>query len=1416
MTLPHFINDAPALPTAKVDKKPVSDPARQWSAADAAFTWGALADVRSDIQTNPVHVKAYGAKGDYNLTTGTGTDDRAAFIAAIAAAMASGGKRVRIPDGVYLLSKAIRINGAVGLQIEASANAYIVYPSDSLALVPDATFPTYALIRSGLWFVGARNCSVTGLNFIGGSSPNLTSVNNGYGLYATHSTGLRITRCTQVGGGSLFGQDAMPNTTGNVATFAVSAGIVTLTNDGNLSGTFNPSMVGRQIAITNAVSPANNGLFDVLSVANSTTLTYRNVDAVVEAAPAAVWVVNDADDDTVLSECVMSNTRWVAYTGSGGTFSRCKFIRPATQDATGIPDSFTRVGTTTTLTDAQGKVSAAMVGKRIKIGGATSSANNGLFPITAVTPGTNASPATISYTNGSGVSELAPARDAFWWVAGGERSGVGNGASAIASASGVVTFTASTALFRQSDRGKVLCVSDATTAANNGPKVISRVISGTQVQYIQSNAVSEAFAGDFTIDGYDNCKSDGVIGPTINSTSSSVAANTLTDGAQSMVTNAYAGKYLQDSAGKQWLIDTNTSTVFTLVGGGAAPAAGAYFVSTSDTHGSSHAIYIFAGRSRIKVVDCVFENTRTIGVKWSGSSAPLSDIEISGNSFVDCGSGVIGGADDVQEHTGLKITNNRFVNCATGRLGWNDQYAVCVFGARAVHVRGNHFHATRDNVQALVNGGAIGGYSAVFVGRYTAGVSGAVEDIAVDDNTFTHEPGSSASARITSQAITLLSVGQRAKWRSGGTLSRQSTGSLTLTVSTASTGSVTRGAGSFIADGFVVGGAAVMSGFVNGGNNVTKTISTVTATVLTFTANAGLVNETHAGSISNNVMTLTDSQAAFSQADVGASLEIPFAPDAGNSSLGTTASTPATAWTVTGVSGSNAVTFVNPAGVAGNVAPGTYRIKPRGSSAGGVFRGAGCVVARNKILGYGVGGVLSTQCVAPQIVDNTFSGMSFAVFDDGSVTPRIARNTEVQGSISNNPRIALTSRTAWPVISADNYVTNGALTGGNLVGEGAASRSDMGVSLNNSASIDHPLLGERGRCKPTDGKAEVVWYFGCGWVDGDQVGFNGAVYTFKRVSPSFAARQFNGMIFGAGSNVNEYGDTITQGLLDGDAGANWTGISSSGFVGEDYGTGLAGSIATGAVRWRLATAGATADAGYIDTINILNQTACVVLRNSSAGSPPESFAFTRAPASSGSGATAVADGVVIWSPCAHAAGGGFRLWANNAAARKLLADGAPATGLITCVAKASYTAGVTDFMTIGDGLVAPVRYYFDTVGAGGGTGTQVNISTDTTAAQVAARLRTAIGTVQPSLTVVDNTDGTLTITHKIAGAVGNVTMTENVTNAGHTVRGLANGLPGGWQTARVQSDGGACEVFVIPKSTDDAGASLGAEFRFSN
>lgn len=117
--------------------------------------------------------------------------------------------------------------------------------------------------------------------------------------------------------------------------------------------------------------------------------------------------------------------------------------------------------------------------------------------------------------------------------------------------------------------------------------------------------------------------------------------------------------------------------------------------------------------------------------------------------------------------------------------------------------------------------------------------------------------------------------------------------------------------------------------------------------------------------------------------------------------------------------------------------------------------------------------------------------------------------------------------------------------------------------------------------------------------------------------------------------------------------------------------------------------------------------------------------------------------------------------------------GAKATGTIQCSTKANLVD--TDYLTISDGMNPAVRYSFDTAGDGG-TGVAVDVSGATTAATVAALLRTAILANQPGIAVVDAGAGLLTLTSNWPGTGANIAITENVAHASTTVSGMSGGL----------------------------------------
>lgn len=456
---------------------------------DAAFG-GAAPDVLGSIGV--FNVKDYGALGD-----GT-TDDRASIILCAVAAKAAGhGAEMVFPPGTYLISKYIDFEGFVGLTIRGSAFAVIRYPSDNTAIAADAVATSTQMARSGFL---VRYCTATvikGLAFQGGRNPLISETNNGVGVYATHATDTTMESCVGYDGCSLFAQDSLQGTSGTGNSIAVSSGIVTLTDSDT---TFSTGHLRHWITVSGATNPQNDGTFLIISRPTATSVTYANAYAVAETASFA-WSINDGDRVTRIERCRSYGCRGSMVVGTDSVISKCHFEQPMTPDLVGIGDTLAISGTTVTLSDARGTWGASAVGKYVRVASATTGANNGTFKILTATAAGTYTPATLTYTNASGVTE---AFGGSWWIQGGEKTGIGNGASAIAYSGGTVTFTSSTASFDAGDVNKTIRIRHATTLANDGHFRIVSVISSTQCTYANSAGVSETFAKNWAIDGYDN------------------------------------------------------------------------------------------------------------------------------------------------------------------------------------------------------------------------------------------------------------------------------------------------------------------------------------------------------------------------------------------------------------------------------------------------------------------------------------------------------------------------------------------------------------------------------------------------------------------------------------------------------------------------------------------------------------------------------------------------------------------------------------------------------------------------------------------------------------------------------------------------------------------------------------------------
>lgn len=147
--------------------------------------------------------------------------------------------------------------------------------------------------------------------------------------------------------------------------------------------------------------------------------------------------------------------------------------------------------------------------------------------------------------------------------------------------------------------------------------------------------------------------------------------------------------------------------------------------------GSSHAIYLYAGRDYVTVDACEFVNIRTTSVKASGTALPIKRTQVTNSRFLDCGGGVLVGADGATDadHTDALIENNFFADCANRGTGWFTGAAISVLGSMGTVVRGNKLTYSR----ASVTPAACKGIEATRY--YTGSVGGRLcEDVLIADN----------------------------------------------------------------------------------------------------------------------------------------------------------------------------------------------------------------------------------------------------------------------------------------------------------------------------------------------------------------------------------------------------------------------------------------------------------------------------------------------------------------------------------------------------------------------------------------------------------------------------------------------------------------------------------------------------------
>ena len=119
------------------------------------------------VTGSPVNIKDFGAVGDFNPTTGVGTDDRVAIQAAITYAQTlTGGATVVFPSGRYYLGLNSTVGGNVGAQL-AIGSRTVANAANNITLLGQGAEIYQGNTGRMLIISNANNTTVAGLKFYG-------------------------------------------------------------------------------------------------------------------------------------------------------------------------------------------------------------------------------------------------------------------------------------------------------------------------------------------------------------------------------------------------------------------------------------------------------------------------------------------------------------------------------------------------------------------------------------------------------------------------------------------------------------------------------------------------------------------------------------------------------------------------------------------------------------------------------------------------------------------------------------------------------------------------------------------------------------------------------------------------------------------------------------------------------------------------------------------------------------------------------------------------------------------------------------------------------------------------------------------------------------------------------------------------
>jgi hypothetical protein len=285
--------------------------------------------------------------------------------------------------------------------------------------------------------------------------------------------------------------------------FTFAAGNVTMDVTG---GDFTEADVGKKITTAGSTSPGNDGPFVIATVNSPTQIVFANAAGVTEPF-AGTWTLGGyVADKASAAHIGLASSAWFRdqfrglqlepMTGLTAELRTVQDVDEAESGAAalnGTGDDFDvddidgfkydAADNTVILTDYAADFTkdrlgneVDLVGKNVVVAGATSAGNNGTFAIVAVL-----NKHQIVYVNATpGVTEAG----AGTWTIG---------------VSTTMTLTDAAGAWREEHVGKNITIAGSTSAGNDGTFAVTKVLSPTQVQYVNAAGVTEAVAGTWAM-----------------------------------------------------------------------------------------------------------------------------------------------------------------------------------------------------------------------------------------------------------------------------------------------------------------------------------------------------------------------------------------------------------------------------------------------------------------------------------------------------------------------------------------------------------------------------------------------------------------------------------------------------------------------------------------------------------------------------------------------------------------------------------------------------------------------------------------------------------------------------------------------------------------------------------------------------